>query len=187
MIQRLIDDKDEEAGNEAINYLARSPEVPADVAADCLRRLLKDRRTIDPSRVDRIVAGLLRECTGAKAFLAKRLSESATLVFQELYELGDGSASALASVVLDVRAWSQEATRDTAERDVFQLFLAKLMEVGHDHDGKALKGIARLLATDSEELHNLLDEATFAAILCSLDNRTYPQTPNCPFRVVFNP
>ena len=73
--------------------------------------------------------------------------------------------------MLDVDAWPNESARETAECDVFQLFLAKLLEVGHDHDGKALKGIARLLATDSQKLHEVLDTDTFEAILCSLDNR----------------
>ena len=73
--------------------------------------------------------------------------------------------------MLDVDAWSNEPAREIAERDVFQLYLAKLLEVGHDHDGKALKGIARLLATDSPKLHGVLDKETFEAILCSLDNR----------------
>ena len=73
--------------------------------------------------------------------------------------------------MLDVDAWLDQAAREIAESDVFQLFLAKLLEVGHDHDGKALKGIARLLATDSQKLHKVLDRETFEAILCSLDNR----------------
>lgn len=73
--------------------------------------------------------------------------------------------------MLDVDAWPNESAREIAERDVFQLSLAKLLEVGHDQDGKALKGIARLLATDSPKLHEVLDKETFEAILCSLDNR----------------
>lgn len=108
---------------------------------------------------------------GARKVLAQRLSESATVVFEEFYELGDSSANCLATIVLDAATWSREADRETAERDVFQLFLAKLLEVGHDHDGKALKGIARLLATDAEKLHSLVDEETFDAILSSLDHR----------------
>lgn len=167
----LIDEKSEEAGKKAVSYLARSSEVPADVARACLQLLLRDRKRPPLGLVDQIVTGLMRECIGAKAFLAQRLSQSATVVFEEFYELGDGSANALATVVLDVTAWSQNATQEIAESDVFQLFLAKLMEVGHDHDGKALKGISRLLASDAEKLYSLIDQDTFDAILSSLDNR----------------
>ena len=166
-----VDQRSEEAGKEAVIYLAASAEVPAEVATACLQLLLKNRKRLTLNLADQVAAGLLRKCAGAKAFLAQRLGKSATVVFEEFYELGDGSANALANVVLDVSAWSHESIRETNERDIFQLFLAKLMEVGHDHDGKALKGIARLLVTDAGRLHDLLDEETFDAILSSLDNR----------------
>jgi len=107
----------------------------------------------------------------ARVLLGERLDESAATVFEQFYELGDGSANALATVVLEPSVWSNEVTREKCEKDVFQLFLAKLMEVGHDHDGKALKGIARLLAEDPEKLPSLVDEETFDAVLASLDNR----------------
>ncbi|KAL8796193.1 MAG: hypothetical protein Q9195_001526 [Heterodermia aff. obscurata] len=166
-----VDQGSESAGKEAVSYLASSAKIPAEVATACLQLLLKNRKCLTLSLADRVASGLLRECAGAKTFLAQRLSESATVVFEEFYGLGDGSAGALANVVLDVTVWSHESIRETNERDIFQLFLAKLMEVGHDHDGKALKGIARLLAADAERLHGLLDEDTFDAILSSLDNR----------------
>jgi len=107
----------------------------------------------------------------ARVLLGERLDESAATVFEQFYELGDGPANALATVVLEPSVWSNEVTREKCEKDVFQLFLAKLMEVGHDNDGKALKGIARLLAEDPEKLPNLVDEETFDAVLASLDNR----------------
>ena len=146
-------------------------EIPEEVATACIQLLLKNRNRLTLSLADQVAAGLLRENAGAKEFLAQKLDESATLVFEEFYELGDGSASALANVVLDESVWPDEYTREINERDVFQLFLAKLMEVGHDHDGKALKGIARLLAADVDGLHPLVDEELFDAILSSLDNR----------------
>ena len=160
-----------EAGEEAIRYLLTFTDIPAVEAKECLELLIANRKKIPLNATEKLVTGLLRECPGARKFLAKRLSESATLVFGEMYELGDGSANALTAVVLDTVPWSDEKVREDAEKDVFRLFLAKLLEVGHDHDGKALKGIARLLATDPERLHSLIDEETFDAVLSSLDNR----------------
>lgn len=163
------------AGKEAVSYLSKSAEVPGDIAQECLELLLQHQKkanvTLDSTLVDRIVTGILRECLAARTYLGKQLDASAATVFGEYYELGDGSANALASVVLDVSAWKNEVARDRCEKDVFQLFLAKLMEVGHDYDGKALKGIARLLATDPERLHGFVDEETFDAVLASLDHR----------------
>ena len=161
----------EEAAKEAISYLARSAEVSSDVVNECMHLLLQHQKTINHALVDGFITGLLRESLRARKYLASRLSESGTTTFQQFYELGDGSANALATVVLEPTTWPQEQAREKGEKDVFQLFLAKLMEVGHDHDGKALKGIARLLATDAGKLHGLVDEETFDAILASLDNR----------------
>lgn len=169
--RRFTSNKDELAGKEAVSYLARSAGVPRDIAQECLLLLLQHHKNLDRGLVDRIVTGLLRECSAARTLLGKRLSESAATVFEQFYELGDGSANALATVVLEPSAWSNEVTREKCEKDVFQLFLAKLMEVGHDHDGKALRGIARLLATDSEKLQSLVDEETCDAVLACLDNR----------------
>ncbi|KAL8824598.1 MAG: hypothetical protein Q9191_004942 [Dirinaria sp. TL-2023a] len=146
-------------------------EVSSDVVDECMHLLLQHQNTLNHALVDGFITGLLRESLRARKYLASRLIESETTTFQQFYELGDGSANALATVVLEPSAWPQEQAREKSEKDVFQLFLAKLMEVGHDHDGKALKGIARLLATDAEKLHGLVDEETFDAILVSLDNR----------------
>lgn len=120
---------------------------------------------------DAIVSSLLRKSVAAKAAVAKRLRETTTQTFNEFYEIGDGSANSITMVVIDVTSWPSEDVRDACERDVFQLFLAKLIEAGHDLDERALQGIAKLLAADSEKLHSFMDEETFFAILTCLDNR----------------
>lgn len=164
---------DDEAGKEALRYLGRSAEVPGEVARECVELVMKPRRAKDTEIQDGILAGLLRESPAAKAALAKRLqdSTSTTVVFEDVYNLGDGAANGIVSVVLDSSAWSTEVIREACERDVFQLYLAKLMEVGDEHDGRAMKGISRLLAADASRLYALLDEITFNAILSSLDYR----------------
>lgn len=171
MCQKFTSNKNEAAGKEAVSYLARSAEVSGDIAQECMLLLLQQKKDLEPVLVDRIVTGLLRECLAARALLGKHLNESAATEFERYYDLGDGSANAIAAVVLEPSAWATEATREKCEKDVFQLFLAKLLEVGHDHDGKALKGIARLLATDADRLHHYIDAETFEAILSSLDIR----------------
>jgi hypothetical protein len=120
---------------------------------------------------DAIVSSLVRESSAAKAAVVNRLREATTETFNEFYEIGDGAANGVTVVVLDVASWPNESVREACERDVFQLFLAKLMEAGHDLDERALQGIARLLAADAERLHGLLDEETFFAILTCLDSR----------------
>lgn len=160
-----------QAGRAAISLLAQSAEIPGDIAQECLELVINSRTTTEKNIQDGIITGLLHESDAAKRVLVKRLQESPIVTFEELYEIGDGSANAIASIVLERNAWITESGREASEKDVFQLFLAKLMEAGDDLNGRALRGISRLLATDGESLHELLDEETFMAILSSLDYR----------------
>ena len=138
--------------------------------------MLRGRKVKHEGVHDAVLAGLLRESPTAKRALAKRLQQDAggpgtTIAFQEIYSIGHGAANGITAVVLDPSAWSNEEVRETCEQDVFQLCLAKLMEVGHDHEGRAMKGVARLMAVDALKLHEFLDEDTFDVILATLDYR----------------
>ncbi|KAL9602495.1 MAG: hypothetical protein Q9219_001789 [cf. Caloplaca sp. 3 TL-2023] len=168
---KFILEKDQQAGKEALSYLDRSAEVPGYIAQECLELVIKERNIELKDLQDGIVAGLLRESLAAKNAFAKRLLDGSTSAFMQIYDLGDKSANSIAEIALTPSAWSKESDREKVEIDVFQLFLAKLLEVGHDFDGRALKGIARLLAADAGRLHSLIDEEIFDAILCSLDYR----------------
>lgn len=164
-------EEDAQAGKDALSYINSSREIPRDVTEECLELAIKPQKTHQKETQDGIVSSLLRSSTGARTALANRLQEFPTLSFNLFYAIGDGAANAVAAVVLDTSAWPTESARETCERDVFQLFLAKLIEAGHDHDARALRGISRLLAADANKLQDLLDEQTFNAILSSLDNR----------------
>lgn len=168
---RFVLEDDAQAGKDALDYLDSSGKVPPDIAEECLALVSKGKNTSERATQDGIIARLLRDSSAAKAALASQLQRSPTLVFTQIYDIGDDASSGIATVVLDSSIWSTESTREACERDVFQLFLAKLMEAGHDLDGRALKGISKLLATDAEKLHVLLDEDTFSAILGCLDYR----------------
>ncbi|KAL8909520.1 MAG: hypothetical protein Q9207_000200 [Kuettlingeria erythrocarpa] len=168
---KFVLEQDERAGQEALNYLDRSGEVPGHIAQECLELVVKQSNVQSKDLQDKIVAGLVRESMAAKSALAKRLLEAPTTAFLQLFDTGDKSANSIAEIVLTPSAWSKDSDREKCEEDVFKLFLAKLLEVGHDYDGRALKGIARLLATDTGRLHTIIDEDIFDAILCSLDYR----------------
>lgn len=163
---------DQEAGNEALRYLSRSAEIPGDVARECIDLIIKPGYTGLQEVQDGVLAGLLRESNTARAYLAKKLHECKdNAVFENIYAIGDGAAAGIAAVVLDPSAWSTEDAREACERNMFQLYLAKLLEVGDDHNGKAMKSIARLLAADAERLHQYVDTECFDLILRCLDYR----------------
>ena len=109
--------------------------------------------------------------------LAERLRQNNTSVsFEDLYMIGDGAAEGITTVVLSPEAWPTEETRSACEKDVFRLFIAKLLEVGDDNGSRAMKGISRLMTGDAQSLQEIVDEDTFEAILSSLDYRNPIET-----------
>lgn len=172
LCSKFVHENDQEAGKEVLSHLARSAEVPAEVATQSMQLLAKPLSGIDQEIQDAIVASLLRESYAAKTFLAKKLNESKdNLVFEDVYSIGDGAANGVVSIVLDSSIWSDKDDQERCETDIFQLYLAKLLEVGDEYNGRALKGIARLLAADGEKLHLLMDDMCFDAVLACLDDR----------------
>ncbi|KPI35495.1 Ring assembly protein 3 [Cyphellophora attinorum] len=167
---------DAKSGREAIKYL-RSDEAPnaANSALECIQLLLESvSTTLDVSQ-DAIIAELSNRSVIVRRYLARELKASTTEFFDNLYDRGDDAANCLRSIVLDQSLWEDESSRLHVEDELFLLFLAKLMESGHDHDGRALKGIALLLIADTQRLHTFVDEDGFDALLCSLDYRLPPE------------
>lgn len=176
LCSRFVHTADEEAGRGAVQYLDRSAEVPSEIAKECTGLLLDVHDCKHASIRDEILTGLIRESLAARAVLAKRLQgdnggASTTAAFEKIYNIGDGAANSMVATVLDRPLWSTEDAREACERDIFQLYLAKLMEVGDDADGRAMKGISRLLAADAPRLSKLVDEDTVDMILSKLDYR----------------
>lgn len=168
---KFVLENDKQAGKDALGYLARPGEIPTDIAEECLNLVLNAQSPPERDLQDRIFTGLLRKSGFARKALAKQLRNSPTCTFDRIYAIGDGSAESIAALVLDRFDWPNELTREAVQRDIFQLFLAKLMQVGSDLDERALRGISRLLAIEGDRVHDLLDEETFTAILSSLDYR----------------
>ena len=160
------------AGSEAVAYL-RSSDAPnaGPVALECLQIILECRQASMSDDQNFIIAELARQSPQVRQYFASELQASTTEFFDNVYERGDDAANCLRSVVLDDKIWSDEDARLRVEDDLFQLFLAKLMETGHDHDGRALKGIALLLIADPQRLHTFIDEEAFEALMGSLDLR----------------
>ena len=172
LCRRFISERDQNAGREAVRYLKRSASLPSETAKECMEVVIGSEDAIDQAIRNDILAGLLREAPAAKKFLAKRLQESRdNALFEDVYNLGSGGANGIVTVVLDASIWASEAEKEACEREMFQYFLAKLLEVGDEHEGRAVKGIARLLSVDAEKLQDLIDDECFDAILTCLDER----------------
>lgn len=173
---QYVSEHDENAGKEALSYLNRLAEVPGNVATTCLDLMLGPGILDDGAIQDGIVAGLLRGSKDAKFTLARLLNEEITVaIFGKLFQLGDGSSDGMTDVILEAAVWLIEKEQEECKKDVFQLYLARLIGVGDEVNGRALKGLARLLVADTELLHKFIDEDTFDAILSTLDYRNSAQ------------
>lgn len=172
LCRRYTANKDEVAGKEAAAYLRTDGlRPPENVALESLKLLLGLPAHALSEAQDEIISGLIRQNASVRQHFSDRLQVSVTTFFDEIYDRGDGAAVCLDTVVLDPGVWPSEDTRSHCESELFQLFLAKLLESGHDFDGRALKGITRLLAVDAGRLQHLIDDEGLEVILSSLDHR----------------
>ncbi|KAF3483148.1 CRO1 protein [Arthroderma uncinatum] len=170
--RRFVTLRDDSAAREATQYLrSEGLQPPPEVALDCLKLLLAQPAKVLPAGQDDIITGLVRQSSRVRSHFAAELQVSVTGFFDSIYDRGDGAVVCLDMVVLERGLWQSEQTRKNCEEGLFQLFIAKLMESGHDHDGRSLKGIARLLAVDADSLQHLIDEEGFDVIVSSLDRR----------------
>lgn len=119
---------------------------------------------------DQITCALLKN-PGAQKTLAEGLKASPTTIYDTMFARGDDSADGITDVVLNPTAWNSEADRIAAERDIFQLALAQLMQAGEDYPDRAMKSISRLLGAEYQNLHGLIDQDGFGVILEQLDIR----------------
>ena len=164
--------KDVTAGRKALRYLEDLGTTSReDVVAECLQLMAEDDVSYEQDIRDNITACLLRRYSAARAHLANQLQRSAVPTFREFYTRGDGSANGIIAALLDQTAWPSQSSQESCEKDAFLLFVAKLMESGHDDDARAIRGVAGLLTAKAEKLQRLVDEETFDVILASLDNR----------------
>ncbi|EEH06601.1 conserved hypothetical protein [Histoplasma capsulatum G186AR] len=172
LCRRYVTYKDEGAGREAASRLRADDLVPPPEAAiDALNLILSCPAASLSNTQDEIITALMRSSPHIRRHFAAQLQLSVTQFFDEIYDRGDGAVTCLDTAVLDTALWRSEQVRNHCKSELFQLFIAKLMESGHDLDGRSLKGIARLLAVDAENLQHLVDEECFDAILSSLDLR----------------
>ena len=172
LCQKYTTQNDENAGKEAVRYLSTNGlKPPESVALECMKLILAQRPTALSSTQDSIISGLVRHSTSVRKLFSSELQTAVTPFFDEIYERGDGAAVCLDTVVLDSTVWPSEDARYHCECELFQLFIAKLMESGHDQDGRSLKGIARLLAVDAAKLQYLIDDECLEVIVSSLDDR----------------
>ena len=174
--QRYASRSDEDTGKELLKTLHDvGPRMSSDVAREAIV-LVYDSCTSGGPFGNEILSALFRQSSDARRYLTTKLEDATTdVVFETLWNTGDKATHELISIVLDESVWPVESARQRSEQDIFILLIAKLMEAGQDHMSRALGELGRLLASDADRLHPLVDAEGLAVILSSLDTRAPPE------------
>ncbi|KAK4494098.1 hypothetical protein PRZ48_014396 [Zasmidium cellare] len=155
-------------GEKAVQAL-RQRQLPQDEAKQALDLLLTDAGHKD--LLDSLTGALLSKNTVARRAIAERFKEPVTELFTLLFERGEESLKAFASISLDASLWDSKDAQKRAQNDVFRLCVAKLMDVDIDHPERLMQAVARQLAVAPDNVKDVIDEDVFEVVLNSLDIR----------------
>jgi hypothetical protein len=168
LLRSYLGGQAENCGQEALQAL-KAKQLPTDVAVEAAELLLNTAGA--QPLLDSLTGTLLYRNLEARKRVATKLSDNATEIFEQLFERGEESLGALAIVPLEDAAWSSKDLQLAAQRDVFRLCVATLIEAGAEHLERVMRCVARLLSVASDTVTDLIDADVFDAILSSLDIR----------------
>ena len=168
LLRNYLADADAATGEQALQAFKHKQlsQSEAEKAVDLLLQSSTSAELIDP-----ILGTILTRSTSARKFIAAKLSDNATEIFNLLFEKGEQSFNSLASIPLEKSLWTDDARQTTAQKDLFRLSVAKLIDAGAEHLERVLKCSARLLSFVPDIVAPIVDEDVMDAILSSLDLR----------------
>ena len=172
-IRSYLNTKTDRDGQKALQAL-KEGQLGSDDATEAVNLLL-DAEIEKSTTVDALLSALMTGHINARKSLAGRVGESATDVYEQVYSKGDNAFNAFAAIPLDDAAWTAIDAQIEAQKDLFRLNVATLMEAGVEHPERAMRAIARQAAVAPANIFTLLDEDAFDVVLHSLDLRQ-PQT-----------
>jgi len=165
--QKWLAHQKDEDGEEAVDYMHRH-QLSFEAAEEAMEVMLQYNGESDIA--DEVTGELLKHA-GARKPVARALIDQPTITFNQMFDRGDDSMSAITTMMLDKTSWPSEKERIAVERDAFQLALAQMMLAGQDYPERAMKVISRLLGAESHNLNGLIDADGFDVILSQLDIR----------------
>lgn len=167
-LRTYVGSQKDEDGQNALREL-KAKQLSANDAVQAVELLW--RVSSAPKLLDSLTSTLMSRNVEARKFVATKLSESATETFELLFERGEESFNVLATIPLDDSLWKPEDSQATAQRDLFRLSVATLIEAGAEHLERVMRCISRLLTIAPDNVKSLIDEDVVDAILSSLDSR----------------
>ncbi|GAB7362290.1 hypothetical protein MBLNU230_g2308t1 [Neophaeotheca triangularis] len=125
----------------------------------------------DLSLLDRLTGTVLSSSSQAKQHVAAQMLDRATDTFEEFSSRGKESFTAFVALILDASVWQDKQAHITAQKDLFRLCVASVIEAGEEHPEYSMRAIARQLAAAPEPIRDILDQDVFDVVLSSLDIR----------------
>lgn len=162
----------ESDGQKALQAL-RQKRLPPAEAEEAVRLLLEPAREA-ADLLDSLTGTLLYVSVDARKLLAEKLNEPFSELFDQLFERGEESFKALATLAFDQAVWTSKDRQAAAQKDLFRLGIAKLIDVGVENLDRPMQLIARQLSIAPDNVQNLVDEDIFDVVLVCLDIRREP-------------
>jgi len=156
-----------EDGHKALQALGQE-QISADEASEAYNLLFPEDSL---PLLDDLFETLLGRQLEARKLIAAKLASSAIPVFEQLSSQGDKTFQAFVSIPLDNVSWSSKDAQATAQRDLFRLCIATLMEAGVDRPDRLMGAITRQLAMQPDNVTDLINKDVFDVVLSELDIR----------------
>lgn len=171
LLRVYLASQETEDGQKALKAL-KAKQLPTEEAVQAAELVFRVKSTSE--LLDSLTAEVLLRNVTARKVAATKLSENATEVFELLCERGEHSFNALAAIPLENSLWQSKEQQVTAQKDVFRLCAATLIEAGAEHLERVLRCIARILTIAPDNVADLVDGEVLDAILSFLDVRVLP-------------
>jgi hypothetical protein len=168
LVHSFLEKGVEDDGQKALLVLKQKRGSPTE-AKEATRILLDSVK--EGKLIDELTGTLLYISNEARNVLSARFKEPISELFEHLFDRGEESFKALATLPFDDAVWKSKDDQKAAQRDLFRLGIAKLIDAGIDHLERPMQMIARQLSVAPDNVSNLIDDDVFEVVLMSLDIR----------------
>ncbi|PPJ57531.1 hypothetical protein CBER1_06266 [Cercospora berteroae] len=168
LIESYLGSGPESDGEKALHAL-RQKHLPKDDAERAYNLILNCSKQLD--LLDTLTGTLIYRSRDVQQLLAAKFQNPVTELHNQLYERGPESLKAFSTIPLNDALWASKDDQAKAQRDLFQLCIAKLIDADIEYPERLMQVVARLVAIAPKTIEPLIDLDVFEIILDGLDIR----------------
>lgn len=168
LIESYLGSGPESDGEKALHAL-RQKHLPKDDAERAFDLILSCSKQLD--LLDTLIGTLIYRSRDVQQLLGAKFQDPVTELYNQLYERGPESLKAFSTIPLNDALWVSKDDQIKAQRDLFRLCIAKLIDVDIEYPERLMQVVARLVALAPKTVEPLIDLDVFEIILDSLDIR----------------